>query len=139
MDSLNWLVKYCLKSLLRREHDWVFTFDGQAQLLVSCLWRLLEAGRIRFASQDDGQWFGLPASIDAAAELNSRIGHRAIELVMLRDQTLDLELQFDTGHVLQVIPDSSGYEAWEVLKADMSFSALGGGDLAYFGSPMAND
>jgi len=53
MDTLDWLVKRRLRSVLRREHEWVFEFDGPATLAVECLWRLLEDGRIRLTSEDD--------------------------------------------------------------------------------------
>ena len=47
----------------------------------------------------------------------------------LREGLLDLELRFDSGHVLQIIPDSSGYEAWELSSADRQFIAVGAGQL----------
>ena len=133
MDSLAWLAQHRLQSVLHREYDWVFTFNGEASLMVSCLWRLIEKGRIRFTSEDEGQKFGLPAPVDAAAELNRRVGNAAVETVVLREHTLDLELRFDTGHVLQIIPDSSGYEAWIASDHDKQFIAVGGGELAILG------
>ena len=55
MDTLDWLVKRRLRSVLRREYDWVFVFDGPATLTAGCLWRLLEDGRIRLTSEDAGR------------------------------------------------------------------------------------
>ena len=137
MESLAWLAQHHLKSVQRREHEWVFTFDGEASLVVSCLWRLIEKGRIRFTSEDDGQQFGLPAPVDAAAELNGRIANATVEAVVLREHTLDLELRFGTRHVVQVIPDSSGYEAWIAYDHDKQFIAVGGGELAILGGQAA--
>jgi hypothetical protein len=133
MDSLAWLAQHRLQSVLHRECEWVFAFDGEASLVVSCLWRLIEASRIRFTSEDEGQQFGLPAPVDAAAELNRRIANATVEAVALRENTLDLELRFDTGHVLQVIPDSAGYESWIARDRDRQFIAVGGGKLAIIG------
>ncbi len=137
MESLAWLAQHHLKSVLHREHDWVFAFDGEASLVVSCLWRLIEKGRIRFTSEDDGQQFGLRTPVDAAAELNGRIANATVEAVVLREHTLDLELRFGTGHVVQVIPDSSGYEAWIARDRDKQFIAVGGGELAILGDQAA--
>lgn len=133
MDTLDWLVKRRLRSMLRREHDWVFEFDGPATLTVECLWRLLKDGRIRLTSEDDGQQFGLPAPVVGAEETGRYLVGGSIESVDLRAGTLDLDLRFDTGHVLQVLPDSAGYEAWKVTDLGREFIAVGGGELAIFG------
>lgn len=130
MNSLAWLTQHRLQSVYRREYDWVLVFDDDASVVVSCLWRLIERGRIRFTSNDEGQQFGLPAPVDAAAELNRRIANAKVDVVTLRDNTLDLELLFDTGHVLQIIPDSSGYESWTADERSTQFIAIGGGELA---------
>jgi hypothetical protein len=74
----------------------------------------------------------LPAPIDAAAELNRRIANVTVQAVVLRGNTLDLELRFETGHVLQVIPDSAGYEAWNAHDRGKHYIAVGGGELAIF-------
>ena len=133
MNELAWLVGHRFQSLARREYDWVAAFDNDASLVVACLWRLVESGRIRFTSEDEGQQFGLPAPIDAAAEVNGRLADATVEAVDLREGLLDLELRFSTGHLLQIIPDSSGYEAWNVGSGNRQFIAIGGGELAIFG------
>jgi hypothetical protein len=130
MDELAWLVRHRFASLTRREHDWVFAFDKDASIVVACLWRLVESGRIRFTSQDDGHQFGLPARMDAPAEVNRRLAGASVQAVELETGILDLELRFSTGHVLQIIPDSSGYEAWNLSSGRRQFIAVGGGDLA---------
>jgi hypothetical protein len=133
MNELAWLVGHRFQSLARREYDWVVAFDKGASLFVACLWRLVESGRIRFTSEDDGQQFGLPAPVDAAAEITARLAGAAVEAVELREGLLDLELRFSTGHSFQIIPDSSGYEAWNVCIGNEQFIAVGGGELAIFG------
>jgi hypothetical protein len=133
MSELAWLVGHRFHSLTRREYDWVVAFAKDASLVIACLWRLVESGRIRVTSEDDGQQFGLPAPVDAAAEVNGRLAGAAVEAVELRQGLLDLELRFSTGHSLQIIPDSSGYEAWNVCNGNRQFIAVGGGELAIFG------
>src|ERR1051326_782671 len=113
MNQLSWLIGHRFESLTRREYDWVVVFDKDASLVIACLWRLIECGRVRFTSEDDGQQFGLPAPVNAAAEINGRLSRATVEAVELRQGLLDLELRFSTGHSLQILPNSSGYEAWD--------------------------
>jgi hypothetical protein len=129
MNDLDWLVGARFGRLNRREYDWAISFDGEISLNVGCLWRLLEAGSIRFTSDDDGQVFGLPTPVNACAEVNSRLAAAVVESVHLRDGTLDLSLNFSTGHVLELIAVSSGYEAWNLGDHNQSFVATGGGKL----------
>ena len=132
MNQLDWLRQHRFVAVSHREHDWLFAFDGQANLVVGCLWRLVEGNRIRLTSLDDGQTFGLPAPVDATETINSRLENAVIVTVKIREGTLDLQLTFDTGHTLEIIPDSSGYEAWNLQGSDQQYIAVGGGDLAIF-------
>jgi|SRR5687767_1964038 len=135
MHPLAWLAQHRLQSLSRRENDWLFSFDGEAGLSVECLWRLLQDGRIVVTSKDHRQQFGLAAPVDAAADVNGRVGGSRVERVELREGTLDLELHFSEAAVLQVIPDSAGYEAWTASDGRMRFVAVGGGELAVYSQP----
>ena len=135
MHALAWVAQHRLRSLSRRDNDWLFTFDGDAGLSVECLWRLLQDGRIVVTSKDHGQPFGLPAPVDAAADVNGRVGGSRVERVELREGTLDLELRFSDGRVLQVIPDSAAYEAWTAYDGRKRFVAVGGGELAMYSQP----
>ena len=130
MDDLACLVGYRFQSLARRDYDWSIAFDGDASAVVGCLWRLVESGRIRVTSDDDGQQFGLSEPVDAAAEVNSRLAGAVVEGVELRQGVLDLVLRFSSGHLLEIIPTSSGYEAWDVRCGSRQFIAIGGGELA---------
>ena len=130
MNDLACLVGYRFQSLARREYDWALALDGDASVVVGCLWRLVESGRIRFTSDDDGQQFGLSEPVNAAAEVNVRLVGSAVEEVDLRQGLLDLVLRFSSGHLLEIIPTSSGYEAWNVRCGSRQFIAVGGGELA---------
>ena len=130
MNHLAWLVGRRFQSLSRREYDWVIVFDQHAAIVVSCLWRLVDSERIRITSEDDGHQFGLPAPVDAAAEVNLRLTDATIEAVEVRQGVLDLTLHFSTGHTIEVIPESSGYEAWNASSETKQFIAAGDGELA---------
>jgi hypothetical protein len=134
VNELVWLIGLRCESFTKREFDWVVGFDREAKVVIACLWRLIENGRVRFTSQDDGHQFGLPAPVDAADEVSRRVGSAIVETIALRKDLLDLELQFSTGHLLQIIPDSSGYEAWQAVGGGNLYIAVGGGQLAIFGS-----
>jgi hypothetical protein len=132
LNQLDWLRQHRYLAAIQREHDWLFAFDGHANLVVECLWRLVSSDRIVLTSLDDGQQFGLPAPIDATEAINSRLENAVIESITIRQGTLDLKLTFDTGHILEVIPDSSGYEAWNLHSPDQQYIAVSGGDLSVF-------
>src|SRR5581483_11138755 len=69
---------------------WLLVLDEDVCLAIACLWRLVEDGQIGVTSQDDGQQFGLPARVDAAAEVNHRLAGARVEAVELRKGILDL-------------------------------------------------
>ena len=81
------------------------------------------------SDDDDGQQFGLSEPVNAAAEVNVRLAGAAVEEVDLRQGLLDLVLRFSSGHLLEIIPTSSGYEAWNVMFGSRQFIAVGGGEL----------
>lgn len=133
MDHLEWLVGCRFQSLTRREYDWVLAFDNDARLVITCLWRLVESGRLQITSEDDGHQFGHQTPVDAAVEVNRCLAGATLDLIDLRDGLLDLDLRFRTGHVLQFIPNSAGYEAWNLSHGSRQIIAVGGGELAAFG------
>jgi hypothetical protein len=132
VNDLNWLAKHRFLEAVRHEYSWSFVFDGSAGVSAGCLWRLLENGGIQRTSLDDGHKFGLPEPVDAVIEVNQRIAGAVVEAIVLHEGTLDLEIRFDTGHVLQLIPDSAGYEAWNANDRTREFIAVGGGNLTAF-------
>jgi hypothetical protein len=135
MNDLDWLARHRFQELIRYEQGWRFVFDRGAGATAGCLWRLLEAGRIRLTSQDNGHKFGLPAPVDLVREVNGRLAGVSAIAVVLQEGTLDLDIQFETGHRLQFISDSSGYESWTANNATREFIAVGGGSLAVFDKP----
>ncbi len=141
MNQLGWLVGRQFHALSRREYDWVAVFDRDARIVIECLWRLVRSERIQVTSEDDGQQFGLSAPLDAAAEVNARIAEAVVKAVDVRQGMLDLTVHFTTGHSLQIIPNSSGYEAWNASNGNQRFIAGGGGELSLINGdrPTVND
>ena len=90
----------------RREHDWALTFSGDVTLVLPVPWRIVHAGRIVVADQDDGQRFGRPAPVKGLAQ--KRGSKRSITL-----------------------PDN---ESWQIQRSaengGLLAVALGGGEVA---------
>src|SRR5205085_220321 len=128
--ALSWLAGHLFLGVTRREHDWVFEFEHDAKIVVGTLWRFLDGGCICRTSEDDAQLFGHPAQVDAAAELNQHIAGELLVSVRLCQGTLDLDLEFPEGRVLQIIPTSAGYEAWSAFGSSGQYIAMRGGQLA---------
>jgi hypothetical protein len=129
MSDLDWMIGIRFRLLERLEYGWAFDFYQDASLVAHCLWRLVEDGRIRRTSKDDGHQFGLPAEVELAAEINSRLASTAITGIKLWEGTLDLTIRFETNHAVQIIPDSGGYESWHVCGNSREYIAQGGGNL----------
>ncbi|MDX1930614.1 MAG: DUF6188 family protein [Pirellulaceae bacterium] len=118
--------------MTRREHDWVLTFEDHSTVQIECLWRLLRNGRIVLTGEDHGLQFGMAAPIDAANSCNIQLAGRAISSIELTQGTLDLTFTLEGSLVLQIIPDSSGYEAWNANTPNGFIVAVGGGELTVF-------
>lgn len=137
MIDLSWIAGHAFRELLRREHDWLFVFTEGVSLVVSCPWRLLAQGRIQVSADDDGQQFGLPEPIDAAQVATGLLAGCRARAVSVRSGVLDLVIEFDGNHTLEVLPVSSGYEAWQIDRPSdhSSVIAVGGGDLSRLEHP----
>jgi hypothetical protein len=59
-----------------------------------------------------------------------RVAEAVVEAVDVRQGLLDLTVHFSTGHSLQIVPNSSGFEAWNLSNGHKQFIAVGGGELA---------
>jgi len=128
--DLSWLIGRRCSAVHRDEFSWSFLFDP-AVITTPCLWRLIEAGRIRVTSDDHGHQFGLAAPVDARHEAESILLSHAVESANVRASTGDLILEFADGLVLELLQTSAGYEAWHLVSPDgQSVVATGGGELA---------
>lgn len=110
--------------------QWSFSFGPDIRIEVMCLWRIVEHGRIGLTSEDHGHKFGLPAHIDAVARGTDILSGRRVTSVQLREYTADLVISFTDDLQLEVIPTSSGYEAWQLSNPSGTiFIAVGGGEI----------
>ena len=140
MSELDWLVGRRFESLTKRDFDWVFQFDDNVAVVAMSSWRFLVNGTIRITGEDHGQAFGLPSPVDCEVIVNERLSGGAVSKVDLYEGTLDLRIQFNPDVVIELLPNSSGYEAWEVSRFGQRFIAVGGGRLDVMDErPAAND
>jgi hypothetical protein len=134
--EFEWLRTCRFKSLVKHEYNWDAVFAPDANIRIECLWRLLESGRIILTSNDDGHSLGLPAPRDAVAIVNQRIGGAQVTSINCNEGTLDLAIGFANGHVLEILPNSSCYEAWHLAGRNSLAIAVGGGSLDLFRDPL---
>ncbi|GAB3782516.1 DUF6188 family protein [Dyella agri] len=91
----------------------VVRLAGGYRLQIESLWRLLSSGAVALTSEDEGQLFGGSQPLRAIPELSSKLHGQTLVSCQATPGTADLTLNFGQS-VLQVITDSSGYEAWQV-------------------------
>jgi hypothetical protein len=126
------LVGRRLTAVIKRDNDWVFSFEGEAQLIVGSPWRVIFEGRNAFGDCDHGHQFGLPKAVDGVVRTERMLGERAATAVAIRS-TGDLLISFGDD-ALEVIQTSCGYEAWELNASNLKVVAQGGGQLAIWHS-----
>jgi hypothetical protein len=74
-------------------------------------WRLVEDGAASYSSFDHQQLYGLPARIDAVAELRMRLSGKIVTSAVLDRETGDLMFEF-TGQIKLQVLNVTGYEIW---------------------------
>ena len=120
-------------TIIRRENDWVFDTGGAVTLFVEAPWRIVANGGIGFTSADDGHQFGRTSPIDGEVEAARLLCTRPIRKVVIHDETADLTLWFGPATRLEVINNSSGYEAWQACftgdSRQRGVIARGGGQI----------
>ena len=127
------LIGRAVESVRRRDDgSCVVTLAGGYRVQIECLWRLLSSGRLARTSGDDGQLFGHSEPVLAVSELAIKLIGRVLDAIQIVQGTADLTLHF-REHILQVVSDSSGYEAWQV-EGPVGTVAVGqgGGNVVVF-------
>jgi hypothetical protein len=128
--DLAWMVGRTVCVSFREQVFWLFDFGSEARIRVQCFWRIINHGRVVLTSQDHGHQFGLPAPVDAVTRSTELLSKRIVSAVQLREATADLLIEFTDGLRLEIIPDSAGYESWELRDpSGMSYVAQGGGQI----------
>jgi hypothetical protein len=106
---------------------------GGYRVQIESLWRLVTSGAVALTSKDEGQLFGLNEPVRCVSELSSKLCGRVLDAVQVLPGTADLTLHLG-AQTLQVITDSSGYEAWQVEgPAGMVAVGQGGGNVSVWG------
>ena len=105
-------------------------FSNQFVLSIECFWRLLGNEVIVLTRDDEGQLFGLLQPVDALDRLQTALASAQITQAVVIPGTCDIHLFFGNGQKLEVIVNSSGYEAWQ-LEGPNNFKAIaqGGGNI----------
>lgn len=128
-----WVGETC-EEIMHRENDWTFRFNAAGWLSVECPWRIIVAGRIAHADEDDGQRFGLPKPVNGVERAMGLLSGKRIVSVDVSPDSGDLRVRFADTTVLEVFNNSSGYEAWHAVAADgmkcTEVVVLGGGAIA---------
>jgi hypothetical protein len=115
--------------------EWQFGFGDHCTLTTYSLWRIIRTTGIVVTSEDHGQQFGLPHSVDVCeAVMNAVQISLGVTEVLIAPATADLRLNFGPSVSLDVINSSAGYEAWQLslrLEAEtLQLVAMGGGSLS---------
>lgn len=111
----------------------VVNLSGGYRIQIEALWRLLEGDTLVLTSQDNGQLFGRKHPVDAISDLSQRLMGRSVESVGVTAGTADLTVGFGRN-LLQVVSNSSGYEAWQVEGPQGTVAVgQGGSNVAVWG------
>lgn len=131
--DLKWLIGRSFAKVEKKDYSWFFNFDDGSTIAThGSPWRLIAANRIATTSEDDGQMFGLPAPVSAAARVNDAIGQNQIVWFELKNNTGDLIIHFSNNTSLEFLNLSSGHEAWCTCHGEQKIFCLGGGELSIF-------
>lgn len=108
----------------------VVRFAGGYRLQIDSLWRLLSSNTLVRTSLDEGQTFGHTEPVRAMSELSRELIGQTLDSFQVSPGTADLTLDFGK-QTLEVVSDSSGYEAWQVEgPAGTVAIGQGGGNVA---------
>jgi hypothetical protein len=90
---------------------WTIHF-GDVRLNIGCPWRLFVQGSLKFCSSDHKQKFGLPQPFDAESEASKILQSKTLQDFSIAKSTTDLVLDFEDTVKVELLQNSSGYEAW---------------------------
>lgn len=119
-----------LLSVSKLDYTWIFRFADGSLVLTESSWRLVADKAVRTSSEDHGQQFGLPAPVDAAKRVSSKIGRGQIVAASISAISGDLVIEFKGGVVLQFLQMSAGYEAWTLVLRGDEYHCVGGGHIS---------
>jgi hypothetical protein len=121
----------CTEVLHYAPGSWSFNFQGSLHLNVQCPWRIAGERGILLGGDDDGQKFGLPATVDGAIEAMKLLSATHLEQIVIADATADICLEFNSGLRLELFNNSLGYEGWSCsTSSGIEIIGMGGGGTA---------
>jgi|SRR6187431_814011 len=131
--EIEWLLgKQCTR-VLKSNGSFIFEF-GEARLVCESLWRILSEGRIRLTSLDHGRQYGRPSPVDATEEATQELVGRSVVGASVVEWSADMTIVFDRDRTLQLLTDSTGYEAWDLQAPGRHLVASSGGSIVDFSS-----
>jgi hypothetical protein len=111
----------------------VVQLSGGYRVQIESLWQLVSGTALVLTSRDEGQLFGRSSPVLAMSELATHLAGQVLSSVKIEPRTADLTLVFHDSE-LQVVSDSSGYEAWQVEGPQGTVAVgQGGGNVAVWG------
>jgi hypothetical protein len=127
IPDLKWLVGSSLTNIEKIDYTWAFRFgDGTVITTDGSPWRLVTETGVAVTSEDHGQQFGLPSSVDAAERLKTKAVGKTIDRAFVDSRTGDLTVAMGTSF-LTFLCLSMGYESWHLTSGDLEFVCMGGG------------
>lgn len=117
----------------REDGSCVITLAGGYRVQIESLWRLVSSGAVVLTSEYEGQLFGRGQPVRSISELSDKLQSCTLDAAQAAQGTADLTLHFG-AQVLQIISDSSGYEAWQVTGPTGTVAVgQGGGNVVVCG------
>jgi len=110
---------------------WSFRFEGDFWITAETWWRLTSKEGVCLTREDHQQQFGLPVPVNAATAIFEIIEETTVTAVIVTTATSDLQIEFASGHSLEVLVSSSGHESWQLGGPSIGqIIATGGGEIA---------
>ena len=134
-DAATTLVGHTLRTVEQRDHSWFFIFGDEMSIVTESPWRFITPECIFVTSEDHGHPFGLPAPVDAAARVMSRLDSVRVSAASIHEITGDLHVYFGPEVYLEFLQMSGGYESWRLYIRGAETICMGGGELAHFEKP----
>lgn len=116
----------------KKSNSWYLKFDNDISFSLYTIWRLFKNDTVTLISNDHGQQFGLPKTVDLIAGLKSYLDNKILKEIQVEKNTGDLILNFDEKVKLVAYISSMGYESYEIFIDGKQFIAQGGGEIAIF-------
>lgn len=112
-------------------------FADDISIVTESPWRFLSEDGIIVTSEDHGHQFGLQAPVDTAEEMLAGVSRKAVVTASITRPSGDLIIDFGGHCHLQFLQMSCGYESWRLYIRGNETICMGGGDIAYFPTPVA--